>query len=182
MTGEKEQKTGFEYANQEHFYGDYPTAYIDAKYKDGKFVYLEDQQEVILQDRAIVRLVVYRKDIPEEMRERFHSTSKKVLDKGSRLYFRLPNTRLTFFVGLLEDLLFIKAGNKPARVINARCEVYDVKGPTTQKFEPFEVDSLNQAYFQASVRYRQDARSHTGNIYDKFYILDTDRSLSTLRF
>ena len=183
MVEDKDQKTGFEYAHQEHFYGDYPTAYIDAQYKDGKFSYLDDQQEVILQDQAIVRLVVYRKDIPETIRERFHSTSKKVLDKGTILYFRLPHTNLTFYIKLLNDLVFIKEGNKPARALDVHCLVIDRVGRGIyEPFEPYETNSLNQAYFQTSVRFRQEARSHTGNIYERFYIQDIDIPLSALRF
>ena len=90
-------------------------------------------------------------------------------------------TELAFWIRLLEDLVFEKKGNKPARALNLPCEVFERAGGHALPFEPFVVESLNQAYFQASVRHRPEARSHAANIYRKFYIDGTDRPLETLR-
>lgn len=185
----KDTQNGFAQANQENFYGDFPTAHIDALYRKGKFYDLEDNQPIALSESALVRLVVYRKDIPKENQERFYSTARRVLNQGSVLQFCLPcwpgtlkYIELTFKVKLLEDLVFEKKGNKPARALNVSCEVFDREGYVEQPFESFTVKSLNQAFFQASVRHRPEARSHVTNIYQKFYIDGTDRTLETLRF
>lgn len=186
---EKDTENGFAYADQQNFYGDLPTAYMDAVYHDGQFHDRENGQVVELKEQAPVRLIVRRMDIPEADRERFHATAEKVLDQGTVLRFHLPcqpgtieYTDLTFWVRLLEDLVFEKKANKPARALNVSCEVLERAGSHALPFEPSVVESLNQAYFQASVRHRPEARSHVTNIYKKFYIDGTDRPLESLRF
>ncbi len=185
----EDTQNGFAYADQEHFYGDFSTAYIDARYQNGQFYDWETGKVVILKAKAPVRLVVRRMDIPEADRVRFRSTAEKVLARGEVLRFQLPYqpgtlayTELTFRVRLLEDLVFEKKGNKPARAINVACEVFERAGSHVLTFRPFAVESLNQAYFQTSVRHRPEARSHVTNIYQKFYIDGTDRTLESLRF
>ncbi len=186
----EDTQNGFAYADQEHFYGDFPTAHIDARYQNGQFYDWETGKEVILKAKAPVRLVVRRMDIPEADRKRFHATAKKVLGQDTMLRFCLsckPGTihyvERTFWVRLLEDLAFEKKGSKPARAMSVQCEVYDRLNEYGQQGLPiFVANSLNQAYFQASVRYRPEARAHTVNIYKKFYINGTDRTLESLRF
>jgi hypothetical protein len=176
-------KNGFAYADQRNFYGDFPTAYIDAIYHHGQFYDRENGQVVTLREEASVRLIVQRMDIPEADREKYYSTTRKVLDREVELRFELPSRRLTFFVRLLGDLYFEKKGNKPARALDVACEIYDKPTQYGQQCLPlFAADSLNQAYFQASVRHRPEARSHVTNIYQKFYIDGTDRTLESLRF
>lgn len=179
----KDTQNGFAYANQENFYGELPTAHIDARYWNGRFYDIENDQLVALKNKALVRLVVYRKDIPETARERFYSSQASVLKEGTILCFRLPKINLTFYVRILGDLIFEKTANKLARALDVRCEVYDRINQYGQQCLPILVaDSLNQAYFQVSVRHRPKARSHAVNIYQKFYIKGTDRTLKTLRF
>ena len=185
----KDTQNGFSYADQASFYGDFPTAYIDAHYRNGQFYDCKTGQAVALREEAPVRLIVRRMDIPEADRVRFRSTAEKVLARGEVLRFQLPYqsgtlayTELTFRVRLLEDLVFEKKGNKPARAINVACEVFERAGSHVLTFRPFAVESLNQAYFQASVCHRPEARSHVTNIYQKFYIDGTDRTLESLRF
>ena len=179
----KDTQNGFAYAHQENFYGDFPTAHIDALYRKGKFYDLEDNQHIVLSESALVRLVVYRKDIPKAARARYYSSKATVLREGAVLFFTLPKTNLTFHVRLLENLVFEKTANKPARAANVCCEVYDRLNQYGQQSLPlFTADSLNQAYFQVSVRHRPKARSHVTNIYQKFYIDGTDRTLESLRF
>lgn len=85
----KETKNGFAYAKQRNYYGDFPTAHIDACYQDGSFYDWESGQKVVLQTNAPVRLVARRMDIPEADQSRFYSTAEKVLDRGTVLRFCL---------------------------------------------------------------------------------------------
>lgn len=116
---EEDPKNGFAFANEQNFYGEFPTAHIDARYRNGKFYDIEDDQPVALKGQALVRLVVYKKDIPETARERFYSSAATALKKGTILSFELPKTDLTFYVEILDNLIFEKRANKLARALSS---------------------------------------------------------------
>ncbi len=167
------------------------TVQIEAVYHEGKFFYRDDiKKEVELKDSAYVKIRTYLTDILEKDIDRYKLVREKVLPKDTILRFDLPKTGLTFYVKLLEDLVFRKIHNKMAIAENCKCEVTHAttsSAPSTAivpKFQSFEVETLNQAFFRTSVMFRENARSHTTNIYKAFKYLKNGHfiPLEELRF
>lgn len=117
----KNTRNGFAYANQLNLFGDFPTAHIDACYRDGRFYDIETKNEVVLEENALVRLVVEKKDIPKQNQSRFYTKLAKVQNRGSVLLFRLADVGLLFHVELMEALIFEKNGNKLAKAQDVHC-------------------------------------------------------------
>lgn len=161
---------GFENADNENFYQDFPKVHIDAIYQNGKFLDFLDKNPVNLVEGSYVRIVAYKKDVLEEQRKKFETVEKIVLEAGIRLSFKLQGKDLSFDCFLLEPLVFVKDGNKPSVAATGACEVRPSFESRTKDFKPFRVRSLNQAYFRISTMFNTDARSHTVNVYKRFYV------------
>jgi len=173
----------------ENYFGSLPTVHIYAEFKNGRFIDLETESEVTLKNGAIVRMITLSANVPDEEYTRYTDVQrKKVLPEGTTLFIRMPivnEGEFQFVIKLKETLIMKKAGNKEAVAEPCRCDVIDriengfIKNLV--KFEPFEAGSLNQAFFQASVRYRPKNKSHATNIYQSCFLED-GRSISCLRF
>lgn len=173
--------TGFENAAKLNFYDDYAKVHIEAKYENGAFIDLTDLSPVQLSEGSNVRIIAYKKDVPKELQKKFVTELKTILAAGTRLIFKLQGAQLFFDCILDEDLIFKKDGNKLAVAITGRCRVEPCRDDRTVNFEPFYAESLNQAYFQTSLRIKPKALSHTTNIYDNFYVVG-GKKLDSYRF
>lgn len=165
----EEVPAGFENVDLQNYYGEYPTAHIEAVYLDGKFIDIRTKKEVLLKNGSYVKIIVRRKDIPDEYKDTFITKKKIILPKGEIVFFNVLGTPLYFDCELLSDLVFEKTGNKLAKAKNLICLVKPSSTRKTISFSPFEVYSLNQAYFQMSRRIKPEAKSHSINIYKHFY-------------
>ncbi len=167
-------RTGFENVNQSDYFGGYPTAHIDARIIDGKIIDIRDDAEIKLKDKALVRIVAYKSDIPEEFQERFHDQKKKVLDAGKRLYFLIldrDKRYVDFEVELQDDGYMVKEGNKLSRFICHRMILMPTSASHQYLSGPMVVSTLNQAYTKMSVLVNPNAGSHTTNIYEHFKVI-----------
>jgi hypothetical protein len=172
----------------ENYFGTLPTVYIHAKYQDDKYYDIISGKEVKLSNGSIVRIKTLLANIAVEDYPKFEEIKREVLPQGSILSIRMPISNegeYKLILRLKSPLVMKKTGNKEAIVEPCFCEVFDchVLGGfgSNLKFDPFIADSLNQAFFQASIRFRPDNKSHTTNIYQSCFLED-GRSLASLRF
>jgi len=153
-------------------------AYIYAKYSKGKVIDLDTDKPLELKEGAVVKITVDKLALPTKDAAKFHKTevSKEVLKAETKLEFALGGTPYSFIINLLDDLIFRKQGNKNPVAENCRMKITEMFDVTTGKktrsvdFKEVEVDSLNQAYFLMSVKYKPNAKSHSVNVYKQFYL------------
>jgi hypothetical protein len=172
---------------QTNYFGNLPTTHLYAQIKDGKLIDVETEKEVILKDGALVKIVTILANINDDDYEKYAKEKrKKVLPLGAELLIKMPyqNQQFSFKLILKEDLYFSKKLNKEAVAEKCKIEVvemYDGHNAKNKNFIPFETNSLNQAFFQASVKYRPNNRSHNANIYENCF-LPNGEAISLLRF
>jgi|GEM_PF-2381698 len=174
----KLERTGFENVNQSDYFGGLPTAHIDARIIDGKIIDINDGAEIKLKDKALVRIVAYKSDIPEEFQERFFDQKQKVLDAGRRLAFSVldkSNRYVEFLVELHEEAYMNKEGNKPSKFSCSSMVLLPTVSSHEYLSEPMPVGTLNQAYTRMSVRVNPHAGSHTTNVYEHFHVVGGKR-------
>lgn len=168
-------ETGFERVNQRDYYGGYPTAHIDARIIDGKIIDIRDGAEIKLNNEALVRIVAYKSDIPEEHQDRFFDQRQMVLEKGKRIGFSIISKDrqryIDFEVLMQSDGYMVKAGNKPSRFTCEGLLLLPTSSSHEYLNEPVPVSTLNQAYTMMSVRINPEALSHTINVYDHFSVI-----------
>lgn len=170
----KRDQTGFENVNQSDYFGGYPTAHIDARIIDGKIIDLRDETEINLKDGALVRIVAYKSDIPEEFQERFHDQRKKILDAGERIWFSVldkTGNPVEFEIVLHDDAYMIKEGNKLSRFSCFSMMLLPTETSHVYLAEPMPISTLNQAYRLMSVRVNAEGSSHTTNVYSHFQVI-----------
>lgn len=143
-------------------------AYIDAIYKNGVFIDRHTQLPLDLKEGVRVKIKTSSELLSSIERKRHAEVQReKMLDRGSILYFNLPNFdyRKKFEVTLLDDLVIERKGNRKGRMMSVRVRVFD---PDSKEIV-LETNSLNQAYTQTSVRMNPEARTHTGNAFKVFF-------------
>lgn len=172
----------------ENYYGDIPTAQVDAIYKQGKFVDMDTEKEIIFKENSIVKITTRLAAITDEDYKRHTNELKKeILPKDSIIYMRLPMESNSFYIlkiKLNEPLAMTKIGNKDSVCNSCKCsviEVYSNKQNKNIDFESIEANSLNQIFFLSSSQFRKNNKSHTANIYKCTY-LDDGILLDNLRF
>lgn len=173
----------------ENYFGSLPTVHIHARYKDGKFYELDTNKEVVLSNGAITKMITLLANVRDEEYPKFAEEQRReVLPVGAILFIQMPmgnQGQFRLVVKLLTPLTMKKTGNKDAIVEPCKCKVIDRIEDgfimNSVKFEPFEADSLNQVFFQASVKYRPQNKSHATNIYQSCFTED-GRKLSNFRF
>jgi predicted DNA-binding antitoxin AbrB/MazE fold protein len=151
-------------------------AIITATYQGGKFIDLETKEEVKFKNGTLVDIRLRVDDLTREKDlERASKVQKKLLiPAGRHLFFNMKDDKqgeVVYVVLLKQDLILTKNGLKPSIVDNCSCEVVG-KESTTGGFlqfkEPILAFSLNQAFFQCSIKFRPNNKSHTCNIYKTF--------------
>ena len=167
--GESSVPKGFENADKLNYYDDFSTVHIDTIYKNGKFYNIKDESAIEMENGSLVKLIVCRKDIPKTKQKAFESEIRTVMQSGDILTFKVQGTHKYFDCILKEDLVFEKEGNKLSKAKNIKCLVQPASKMPTEEIDPFVVDSLNQAYFQMSLKLKPNALSHSINIYTLFY-------------
>lgn len=160
----------------ENYYGELRKAMITVRYQEGTFIDIETGEEVALQEGTLVAITLSAVNLKRQSDLKRASKVQKrlILRAGEVLHFYLKDERGSeekYIVRLDEDLSMVKKGLKPALVKDCTCEVIG-KESSTGRFEvfkePIKVLSLNQAYFQSSLRFRPQIRSHTCNVYRTF--------------
>jgi len=156
------------------YYDELPKAYIDGKYINGKFYDTSSNEEIQLMDNAVVRIVLYRKDLlDKDYGKHIEVNEKKILESGSNLFFQFQydNNKFLFTVMLEEDLISRKKGNQFSRLGSCDCKIIELSrnGIIDGNFKLIEADSLNQAFTFASIKYRPDNRSHTTNVFKSYF-------------
>lgn len=171
MKSPEEILPGFENVDKENFYEDFSKVHIEAIFKDGMFFDQADQKPVKLSENSQIRVIAYKKDVLKEQQIKFVTQTRTILFADTKFIFRLQGTELFFECQLREDLVFIKDGNKLSKALPARIIVTPSSSSPTKYFDPFEVYSLNQAYFAISTMFKENARSHTTNVYLNFHVI-----------
>ncbi len=156
-----------------NYFDELPRAYYDAIYSKGKFYDLESKEEIVLEDNALVRIAVKRKDVVDRDYERHVEISHEILcKKENLLFFNLShdNNKFIFEVKLHEDLYIGRKGNSQGRLNSCECEIIEmrVNGYKEELDEPLKADSLNQLVTLASVKFRPGNKSHTTNVFKSF--------------
>lgn len=175
--------------NVESYFGTLPNVHIHAKYIDGKFFDIDTKEVLELNEGAFVKMVVLQKDILGNNYERFVTPiTTELLPPNTLLSIHMPYKNEAVFeliVRIKVPLILEKKANKEAKVLDCKCEIvsYSKNGDSMNNsiFENLEFESLNQAFFQASVRLRPDNKSHHTNIYKASHLED-GRTLQSFRF
>lgn len=155
-----------------NYFGTSKTAFLYVKYSNGKLLDIKTNEPIELKEGAILKITASLSDVSDDFHKEVTQTiERKVMSAGEFLYFYLEN-KYSFQIELLEDLIFTKKLNKLA--VAKRCKVVvnemrNSKNNIIPDFEPFEVYSLSQAYFQTSTKYSPDSKFHNVNIYDNFF-------------
>lgn len=173
----------------EDYFGWLPTVHIYERYKEGKFYELDTDKEVVLSNGSITKMITLLANVSDEEYPKFAEVQRKeVLQEGAIIFMNLPmgdKGTYRLVVKLLSPLIIKKYGNKEAVVEPCRCKVIDILEDryimNSIRFEPFEADSLNQVFLQASVKYRPQNKSHSTNIYQSCFTED-GLQLSHFRF
>jgi len=170
------------------FFGNLPTAEIEAVYKNGKFIDLETGNEVVLKDDSHVKIKTLLKSISnEDFKRHANVKHKKVLPVDSFLIMKLPiKTSVFYFLKIKthEPLIMVKKGNKKSICMPCAFSVVEIVNCNNKKIEnydPIESTSLNQIFTQASMKFSENYKSHTANIYNCTFLEDTT-PLEGLRF
>lgn len=158
---------------KENYFGGYSNVHIYAKYLDGKFYDLSSDEEIVLENDSIVRMTAATMSLKDINYERYTSNIQKtIIRSGNVIYMKVTmkdGNNYILSLGLITDLNMTKRKNKFAQVDkDLQFEAFkleDEMGKEVYNFEPFKENSLNQAYFQISLKYRPEAKSHTTNIY-----------------
>ncbi len=148
-----------------NYFDGLPTAYYDAVFRDGKFYDAHSGNVINLKDGARVRIQTIRSKVLDEDYERhLEKRSEKLIHTSEKLQFRIGFH--DFIVQILEDLYLTKEGNRFSKLAACHCAVVEVHSSHDGfNFSPFEAETLNQAYTQASIRYFPEKRSHICNVF-----------------
>ncbi|MCG2688564.1 hypothetical protein L6250_02940 [Candidatus Parcubacteria bacterium] len=143
-------------------------AHVYAQYKKGVFIDINSGKPVKFKENTLVKIIVPSESLPEESRKHHLETERVVfLSSGSNLYFRFRDdkgSQREFKVALGGDLYIERKGDKFGRLSPCHCRMYD----DTNKCVG-QAGSLNEAYTKISAKYRQDARTHTANVFKAFW-------------
>ena len=106
-------------AKERNYYGQLPTGYYNAVYKDRQFIDTSTKKEITLQDGAEVRIQVLLKNVisDDDFEEHTHHKSKQ-LDVSVNGHFTIGFYQ--FIVELKEPLILTKQGRRHSKL--ARCE------------------------------------------------------------
>lgn len=172
----------------EDYFGNLPTAEINAIYKNGKFYDYDTNEEVTFKDASLVKIKSLLASIVDKDFERHISEIRKeILPVNSYLFMKLDMKNGSFYIlhiQLHDPLFMLKKGNKKSVCEPCPCtvtEISDYYSKQNIEFNPIEANSLNQIFFLASLQFRKDYRSHTANIYNCTFLKD-GRKLELLRF
>jgi len=176
--------------NELDFSGASTTVQVTGVFHKGKFRYEDTGEPIEFRNYSNVTITVLLTDVLKKDKQKYLLKREVVLREGTFLRFDLPKTGLTFRLLLLEDLTFRKINNKPAVAEDCKCMVMDASQSSANTivlipdFEPFEVETLNQAFFKISMRFRENTGSHTTNVYKAFKHVEKGNyyPLETLRF
>jgi hypothetical protein len=162
-------------------FGETSTAYIEAIYKDDKFIDKRTGKKVKLTEPLFGEGISVLIEVPISVLSQedydYHTSnhSRLVARAGDILYFDLDYkaeaAKFLCEVLLEEDLVISSKGNKPSHS-SCNCAVVMVKDYYNKKsiisHEVINADSLHQAFFQASLKYRPKNKSHNCNVYKTF--------------
>ena len=164
---------------QANYFDGLPTAYYDAVFQDGKFFDPQTGNEILLKERARVRIQTLRSDVlNEEYQKHLEKRSEKIINAGEQLHFRIAHHDFT--LQLLEDLFLTQEGNRFSKLGGGRCVVKSVNSHLDKlDFLPLEAETLNQAFTQVSIRYFAEKRSHNCNVFKTMWY--EERLLEALR-
>ncbi len=170
------------------FYDHQSTSEYEAIYKNGAFTDSQTGKLIKVKESARVRIIVPNMYIDENDIEQHLKTQSKVIFKpGAIFYFDLPHKSSTpyrFNIVSIKSISAVKKGNKRTELINSECEItgaIDLRtGSPLKNFQPFSAVSFNNAFTQASVKYRPATNSHTCNIYKTFFTAE-DKMLDFIR-
>ena len=168
--------------------GESTTVQVKGVFHKGKFCYEDTGESIEFRNYANVTITVLLTDVLKKDKQKYLLKREVVLREGTFLQFDLPKTGLTFRLSLLEDLTFRKINNKPAIAEDCKCVVLDASQSSANSmamipdFEPFEIETLNQAFFKTSVKFRPESISHTTNIYKSFRVFEYGRYVKLEEF
>ena len=152
-----------------NYYGELPTGYYDAVFKNGKFIDSSSNKEITLVDGAKVRIQVLLKDVDsdEDFEQHLNHKSQE-LEVGRQGHFRIDSHR--FIVELLEPLILQKKGRRHSKLGRCKCAVVEYSNMEGHQVldKPFERDSLNQLYSAISAKFFPEKTTHVGNVYEIF--------------
>lgn len=156
-------------SNNTWYYDIREKIYIDAIFKDGRFVDPETNQPIVLKDNTRVRIAVPAYGVQNKEEKKHKEVKRELfLQKGSDVNFHFYHDGKSheFKVILLNDLFLLKKGNQHSKLDPCKCMVYK---PNEKDKEDFEANSLNQAFTKTSIKYRPNNKSHTCNVFKTFY-------------
>lgn len=159
------------------FYDIEEKAYINAIFKNGRFIDAETNKLVILEENARVRISTPIWGIKETEEKRHKKKIRDILLKNGtelRFHFYYQHKGYEFKVNLIQDLYYMKKGNHFSKLEPCKCAII-LSGTS----EEIIADSLNQAFVKTSVKYRSKNKTHTCNVFKTFYY--EKRKLEDLR-
>jgi hypothetical protein len=141
---------------------------MEAVFDEGKLIDSETLEILPIKNGTRVVVLVPMHALDNNFQKKLSELErKKMLDNSVVLHFSFlddSGSRREFLVTLLEDLYISRKGRGLGKLDDCKCSVRE----ENSKNELFKVDSLNQAYFQASMKFRQKNKSHTCNVFRTF--------------
>ncbi len=168
----------------ENHFGNHPTALFYVKFVDGIFINIDTNEPLSFKNDSLLKISTTLSSIKDENYDEVTKVeNREILPAGSKLYFSLRDDFETlFFSGVLMKPLFMtKKNNKDSVISNCFYKIEKVESRKVNEIIDLDFRSLNQAFFQMSMRFRKDNNSHVCNIYKTFTTSD-NRFLEEYRF
>lgn len=139
--------------------------------KDQEFIEKLESQEFkeILQKNDKLYAAVSSTKIPEPLKKAAYSMETLINRKMDPLTMSLIQNTLFVEVNLQEPVWLQLRGTKHGRLKPVNCSI-----PSLNK----EADSLNQAYYLISSEFEPWRKSHVGNAFQRFWIINPENGLS----
>jgi len=166
--------------NLENQFGTRQTALFNVVLKNGKFINIDNGEPISFIEGSFLRIKTGLSSIDDDdvYREITKNESRDVLEAGKTLTFWIdvPTGRgRLYFKGLIiSPLTMTKKNNKDSVITKCEFKLEEVHSDSNSEKINLMFNSLNQAFFQMSLKFRPNNKSHVCNVYNTFY---TDNGL-----
>lgn len=163
--------------NLENQFGSTQTALFNVTFKNGKFINVENGEPISFKEGSFLRIKTGLSSIDDKIyNEITRKESRDILPVNTSLTFWIDlDVDRLFFTGILmSPLTMTKKNNKDSVISKCDFKLEQVHSRLISEKINLDFNSLNQAFFQMSLKYRPDNKSHVCNVYKTF---KTDENL-----
>jgi hypothetical protein len=168
----------------ENHFGNQPTALLFVKFVDGIFINIDTGEPIGFNNNSLLKIRTELSSIKDENYEEITKEEvKEMLSEGTYLHFSFSCEYDAFhFYGILtKPLIMSKKNNKDSLISRCSFRILTVNSRSIHEELDLDFSSLNQAFFQMSIKYRPENKSHVCNVY-KTFRTEEGRYLEDFRF